>query len=437
MPLVNLSEPMTKKMKNINNKNKMTMKKTLTVLISIMMLSLASSVEAQIKPGQLSGRELNTITTAVPFLQIAPDSRAGGLADMGCATSADVNSVAYNPAKTVFNNDVFGIGLSYSPWLHNLVSDINLLYLSTYYRITDMDAMALSLRYFSLGEIEFVDENGNKMSDQKPNEFSIDLTYSRKLIDQLSIAITPRFIYSNLTANQFVAGEETKPGLAGAADLSFFYEQDFAAKGLENSTLRAGLNISNIGNKMSYSSGTLRRDFLPTNLRLGIGYEMAFDTYNKLAITGEINKLLVPTNPVYKTDSLGRIQYDENNNPVILSGRNPDVSVPQGIFQSFYDAPGGIKEELSEVAWALGAEYSYRDLFFFRAGYFHESQYKGNRQFMTVGVGIKYNIFNIDVAYLITTNGQKHPLANTLRFSLSFNFASFDKNEIKNQGKLR
>lgn len=428
---------MTKKMKNINNKNKMTMKKTLTVLISIMMLSLASSVEAQINPGFLSGRELNTITTAVPFLQIAPDSRAGGLADMGCATSADVNSVAYNPAKTVFNNDVFGIGLSYSPWLHNLVSDINLLYLSTYYRITDMDAMALSLRYFSLGEIEFVDETGNKMSDQKPNEFSIDLTYSRKLIDQLSIAITPRFIYSNLTAKQFVAGEETKPGLAGAADLSFFYEQDFAAKGLENSTLRAGLNISNIGNKMSYSSGTLRRDFLPTNLRLGIGYEMAFDTYNKLAITGEINKLLVPTNPVYKTDSLGRIQYDENNNPVILSGRNPDVSVPQGIFQSFYDAPGGIKEELSEVAWALGAEYSYRDLFFFRAGYFHESQYKGNRQFMTVGVGIKYNIFNIDVAYLITTNGQKHPLANTLRFSLSFNFASFDKNEIKNQGKLR
>lgn len=428
---------MTKKMKNINNKNKMTMKKTLTVLISIMMLSLASSVEAQINPGLLNGMELNTITTAVPFLQIAPDSRAGGLADMGCATSADVNSVAYNPAKTVFNNDVFGIGLSYSPWLHNLVSDINLLYLSTYYRITDMDAMALSLRYFSLGEIEFVDETGNKMSDQKPNEFSIDLTYSRKLIDQLSIAITPRFIYSNLTAKQFVAGEETKPGLAGAADLSFFYEQDFAAKGLENSTLRAGLNISNIGNKMSYSSGTLRRDFLPTNLRLGIGYEMAFDTYNKLAITGEINKLLVPTNPVYKTDSLGRIQYDENNNPVILSGRNPDVSVPQGIFQSFYDAPGGIKEELSEVAWALGAEYSYRDLFFFRAGYFHESQYKGNRQFMTVGVGIKYNIFNIDVAYLITTNGQKHPLANTLRFSLSFNFASFDKNEIKNQGKLR
>ena len=437
MPLIIFSVQMTKKMKNINNKNKRTMKKTLTVLISIMMLSLAGSVEAQINPGLLSGRELNTITTAVPFLQIAPDSRAGGLADMGCATSADVNSVAYNPAKTVFNKDVFGIGLSYSPWLHNLVSDINLLYLSTYYRITDMDAVALSLRYFSLGEIEFVDEQGYKMSDQKPNEFSIDLTYSRKLIDQLSIAITPRFIYSNLTANQYVSGEETKAGLAGAADLSFFYEQDFAAKGLENSTLRAGLNISNIGNKMSYSSGTLRRDFLPTNLRLGIGYEMDFDAYNKLAITGEINKLLVPTNPVYKTDSLGHTEFDENHNPVILSGRNPDVSVPQGIFQSFYDAPGGFKEELSEVAWALGAEYSYRDLFFLRAGYFHESQYKGNRQFMTVGVGIKYNIFNIDVAYLFTTNGQKHPLANTLRFSLSFNFASFDKNEIKNQGRLR
>ncbi len=418
------------------------MKKTLSVLTLIALLFLPQ-VHAQINPGQLGGKELNTITTAVPFLLIAPDSRAGGMADMGCATSADVNSQAYNPAKYVFNDNTFGVSVSYSPWLHNLVSDINLAYLSAYYKVTPMDAIALSLRYFSLGDITFTDDQGHTMSEQRPNEFSIDLTYSRKLIDELSIAITPRFIYSNLTSNQFVAGEETKAGLAGAADLSLFYEQDFKAKGLANSTLRAGLYISNMGNKMSYSSGTLRRDFLPANLKLGLGYEMAFDDYNKLSITGETNKLLVPTNPVYATDESGRIQYDEFNNPIIAYGMNPDVSVPQGMIQSFYDAPGiGYKggafgEEMAEFSWALGAEYSYRDLLFVRAGYFHESQYKGNRQFLTVGAGIKYNIFAIDFAYLFTTNGQQHPLANTLRFTLSFDFASFNKDAIKNQGKLK
>ena len=260
----------------------------------------------------------------------------------------------------------------------------------------------------------------------------------------MSIAVTPRFIYSNLTANQFVAGEETKPGLAGAADIALFYEQSLKAKRLHSSTLRAGLAISNIGNKMSYSSGTLRRDFLPTNLKIGIGYELGFDEYNKLTINGEINKLLVPTNPVYARDSNDRILYNpETNKPIIAYGKDPDVSVPQGIIQSFYDAPGiGYKagtfgEEMAEINWALGLEYSYRNLFFVRLGYFHENGYKGARQFMTVGAGIKYNIFNIDVAYLFTTNGQNHPLANTLRFTLSFDFVSFNRDAIKTQGKLK
>lgn len=418
------------------------MKKTL-ILLPVFIMILASSVNAQWATGQSLydkyGNRLNTITTAVPFLQIAPDSRAGAMGDMGAATSADVNSQAYNPAKYVFNDNIFGISVSYSPWLHNLHLDdgINIAYLAGYYRPTEMDAIGFSLRYFNLGSIIFT-EDGITGVDYNPNEFSIDFTYSRKLIDELSIAMTPRFVYSNLTLGQFVDGQETKPGLAGAADISLFYQQDFRAKGLNNSTLRAGLNISNLGSKMRYSNGTNRREFLPANLRLGIGYEMDFDSYNKLAITGEVNKLLVPTNPVYATDSMGRIIYDEFNNPVIESGRNPDVSVPQGLIQSFYDAPGGFREEMQEVVWALGAEYSYRNLFFVRAGYFHESKFKGNRQFLSLGAGIKYNIFNIDVSYLFATNGQKtNPLANTLRFTLSFDFASFNKAEIKNQGKLK
>ncbi|MCR5550674.1 MAG: type IX secretion system outer membrane channel protein PorV [Bacteroidales bacterium] len=420
------------------------MKKKTSLLVLIVLL-VSSQIQAQ-SMSQLSGKELNTITTAVPFLQIAPDSRGGAMGDVGCATSADINSQAYNPAKYVFNKNTFGISVSYSPWLRKLVSDINLLYLSTYWRMTEMDAIAFSLRYFSLGDIQFTDDMGNPTMQENPNEFALDFTYSRKLIDELSIALTPRFIYSNLTAGQYVGGQETRAGLAGAADLSLFYEQELKAKKLESSILRAGFCISNMGNKMSYSSGTLRRDFLPTNLKIGLGYEMGFDEYNKLAITGEVNKLLVPTNPVYQTDSItGRIIYDQYNNPVILSGRDPDVSVPQGMIQSFYDAPGighnGVNasvfaEEMAEIIWALGAEYSYRDLFFVRLGYFHESKYKGNRQFLSMGVGLKYNVFNIDVSYLFTTNGQTHPLANTLRFTLSFDFSSFNKEDIKKQGRL-
>ena len=313
------------------------------------------------------GQDLNTITTAVPFLQVAPDSRAGAMGDMGVATSADANSQHHNPSKYVFNKNKFGISISYSPWLRKLVGDINLLYLGTYWKITDNDALSFSLRYFSLGDIQFTDNYGAPMGNQKPNEFAIDLGYSRKLIDELSIAITPRFIYSNLTAGQFVEGQETNAGLAGAADVSLFYEQDFdLGKSNMNSTLRAGLNISNIGNKISYSSGTLRRDFLPTNLKLGISYAIDFDEYNTLMAGVEVNKLLVPTPPEYQVDSNGRIMYDAANNPIIARGKNPDVSVAQGIFQSFADAPGGVAEEFREVNWSVGLEYSYRKLLFVR-----------------------------------------------------------------------
>ena len=381
------------------------------------------------------GQDLNTITTAVPFLQVAPDSRSGAMGDMGVATSADANSQHHNPSKYVFNKNKFGISISYSPWLRKLVNDINLLYLGTYWKITDDDALSFSLRYFSLGDIQFTDNYGQSMGSQKPNEFAIDLGYSRKLIDQLSIAITPRFIYSNLTAGQIVENEPTNAGLAGAADVSMFYEQNFAlGKSNMNSTLRAGFNISNIGNKISYSSGTLRRDFLPTNLKLGVSYSVDFDDYNTLMAGVEVNKLLVPTPPQYAVDSNGRIVYDAANNPVIAYGKNPDVSVAQGIFQSFNDAPGGAAEEFREVNWSVGLEYSYRKLLFVRAGYFFEHPTKGNRQFITIGAGIHYSIFGLDMAYLFTVD-QHHPLENTLRFSLTFDFASFKKDDIRNQGK--
>ncbi|HOF46588.1 MAG TPA: PorV/PorQ family protein, partial [Bacteroidales bacterium] len=237
-----------------------------------------------------------------------------------------------------------------------------------------------------------------------------------------------------LTAGQYVQGVESQAGLAGAADLSLFYQQDFRTKALANSILRAGLNISNMGNKISYSSGTLRRDFLPTNLKLGLTYTMEFDPYNRLMLGAEINKLLVPTPPICEKDSNQRIVYDAANKPIIARGKDPDVSVFTGILQSFYDAPGGWREEMREIALSVGVEYSYRELFSARVGYFYESPYKGNRQYITIGGGISYNIFAIDVAYLFTVD-QHHPLENTLRFTLIFDFVSFNKQEIKRQNR--
>lgn len=409
-------------------------KKIFLSLIVVFLFFRVSYSQAQ---NNVLGQSLNTITTAVPFLLIAPDSRAAGMGDVGCATSADINSQHHNPSKYVFNTSPFGLSVSYVPWLRKLgIGDINLLYLSSYYKITEMDAIAFSLRYFSLGGITFTDEWGIVQGDYNPNEFSLDFSYSRKLIDELSIAITPRFIYSNLTQGQYVAGQESESGLAGAADLSLFYQQDFRTRGMLNSTLRAGLNISNIGNKISYSKGSLKRDFIPTNLKLGLSYTMEFNQYNKLMIAAELNKLLVPTPPVYAKDSLGNFIYDAANNKVIAAGKSNDVSVVTGIFQSFYDAPNGFREEMQELNVGLGMEYAYRDMLFVRMGYFYESPNKGNRQFFTLGAGLKYSIFVVDVSYMFTID-QHHPLENTLRFSLSFDVASFNKKDIKESMKIK
>ncbi len=411
------------------------MQKFTSVLITTVLLLLGTQLFAQ--NYNMIGQDVYyAIPTAVPFLTIAPDARAGGMGDIGCATSAYVNSQSYNPAKYVFSDNRFGFSVSYSPWLRQLDGDINLVNLSGYWKITDKDALGASFRYFSLGNFSLI--YGQTTYTLHPNEFAIDLSYSRKLIDELSIAITPRFIYSNGMPAQIMDNEEKKANLAGAADISLFYEQNFAVKGLNNSTLRAGLCLSNLSfMKMAYSSRSLYTDFLPANMKLGLGYEMNFDGKNKLAITGEVNKLLVPTPPIYLRDSVtGGINWNIAEDPIIVSGMDPDVSAPMGMIQSSYDAPGGFKEEMQEFMWALGAEYSYRDLLFARVGYFHESQFKGDRQFFSVGVGAKYSIVGLDMSYLIATK-KYQPLANTMRFTVTVDFVSAKKEDIVRQGRWK
>jgi len=378
---------------------------------------------------------VNAVTTAAPFLLIAPDSRAGGMGDMGVATSPDNYSQHHNPAKYVFNKEVFGIGIAYSPWLNKLVSDVHLAYLSTFWKVTDNDAIAFSLRYFSLGEIQFTDNFGGALNTANPNEFALDFTYSRKLSNIVSMAITPRFIYSNLTAGFHGQGTgmDMKAGLAGAVDISLFINKDFMHNldGLKSSELLFGVNISNIGNKVSYTNDDSRRDFLPCNLRLGLSYVMAFDDYNKLSFGVEAGKLLVPTPPLRYRDTVTNDYKFFGNNGKSLQ----DINSIEGIGYAFFGAPGGFNEKMREVVWSFGVEYSYRDVLFVRTGTFLESKYKGGRQFATVGVGVKYNIFAIDVCYLFPFLNL-HPLENTLRFSLTFMLESFNRDRIKNQGKF-
>lgn len=377
----------------------------------------------------------NPITTAVPFLLIAPDSRGAGMGDIGVASSSDINSQHYNAAKYPFNKNKLGISMSYSPWLKNLIGDINLAYVAGFMKLNDMSAIAMSLRYFSMGSIQFTDYFGEPIGERSPHEYAIDFSYSRKFTDHFSMAITPRFIYSNLATNIEVSGIEMKPGIAIAADLSMFYEQDFESSKYENQTVRAGITFSNIGNKISYTNGSVNKDFLPTNLRLGLSYAIDFDKYNRLTFLGEVGKLLVPTNPVKLVDEYGTpIQNSDNSYQYFGNGMDvKNMGVIQGLLRSFYDSPGGFNEEMREIVWAVGAEYAYNNLFMVRLGTFFENRNKGNRKFGEVGVGFKYNVFAIDVSYLVTFT-QLNPLEGTLRFTLALNFESLYAKDIKKQG---
>jgi hypothetical protein len=372
--------------------------------------------------------KINTITTAVPFLMIAPDARGGGMGDAGVSSSADANSMHWNPAKYAFIEKDFGASVSYSPWLHGLVSDINLAYLGMYKRINERQVIAASLLYFSLGNINFTDEAGEAIGSYKPNEFAIDAAYTYKFTNNFSGGIALRYIYSNLTGGIYVGGAQSKAGQSVAADVSIMYNKPLEI-GKQKANVGFGLNISNIGAKISYTEN-LDRDFIPINLRLGPSFMYNFDKQNSLAVMIDFNKLLVPTAPSYKTDSNGNF-IRENGELVIDKGRDPNVGIVKGMVQSFYDAPGGFSEEIREINMAIGLEYWYAKQFSVRAGYFHEPSTKGNRKYVTLGAGLRYSVFGLDFAYLIPVE-QRNPLENTLRFTLHFDFdkiKSKDKNE--------
>jgi len=372
--------------------------------------------------------QINTITTAVPFLQVTPDARGGAMGDIGVATSPDYSAQFANPSKYVFSEKKFGIGVSYTPWLKKLVNDISLPSIMGYYKIDKANSVSGSLRYFSLGNISFTDDAGNSRGDYKPNEFALDASWARLLTKRMSMAVTARYIYSNLTLGQDVGGQSTKAGQSIAADLAMYYTKPLKISGIAKSNLSFGVNISNIGAKISYTE-TTRKDFIPTNLRLGTGLSMDIDDHNTINIGLDLNKLLVPTPPIYALDSAGGPLKDAAGNLVIESGKDPDVTIVNGMIQSFYDAPGGASEEFKEINWGIGAEYWYEKQFAVRLGYFFEDKTKGNRQFFTFGAGLRYSTFGLDVSYLVSN--QQNPLANTLRFTLSFDFDNLSAGDKK------
>ncbi|MCF8231054.1 MAG: type IX secretion system outer membrane channel protein PorV [Bacteroidales bacterium] len=385
------------------------MKKTGKALKALLLSAIAlisMTTQAQ------NNDRLATITTGVPFLMISPDARGGSMGDVGVATEPSANSMFWNPAKYAFIDKKAGVSLGVSPWLSELVDDIGLYNAVFYNRLDDQQVIGATLRYFSLGSIQFTDDQGTSLGEYQPNEWAIDGTYSRKLTEKLSLAVAGRFIYSNLTLGQNTNGADTRPGTSIAADIGLYYENEMDF-GRNDGIFSFGMNISNIGAKISYTTD-VEKDFIPTNLRLGPAVKLELDSYNEISFALDMNKLLVPTPPIYK----------ENDQEEIAEGMDNDVSVITGIFQSFYDAPGGFNEEMREISFAFGTEYWYDDTFALRGGYFYEDPTKGNRQYFTMGAGLKYNVFSLDFSYLIPT-GQRSPLDNTLRFSLFFDFDAF------------
>ena len=347
----------------------------------------------------------NPVTTSVTSQSIAPDARSAGMGDVGAATDPDVVSQYWNPAKYPFNISRAGVAINYTPWLRQLVSDIDLAYVAGYYRIGDYSAVSASLRYFSLGEVQMLDDENLTIN---PYEMSFDVAYSLMLSEHFSLGAAVRWIYSDLT---YDFTSDTAPGSAFAADLSCYY-QNYLNIGERECQLGLGLNISNIGSKISFG-GDNNSEFIPTNMRLGASLMVPIDEYNRFTIAADANKLLVPTYPK-QNEGESTEAYQER-----VQKDYYDVSSISGIFKSFGDAPGGFKEELQEIQWSVGAEYIYHDKFALRAGYHHESENKGNRKYFTVGAGFKMSVFSLDAGYVIAT-AKSNPLDQTLRFSLSF-----------------
>ena len=379
--------------------------KKITIKLTALVLLLGTEigmVNAQTDP-------INVVTTAVPFLRISPDARGGGMGDLGIATSPDANSAFWNLSKTPFNTNKGGIALSYTPWLQGL--DINDVYLAAatgFYKLDDVSAISGSVRYFSLGNIQFTDNNGSELGQYRPREFAIDGGYSRKLSEKLAVGIMVRYINSSLASGDpNNSGTVYQPGTSVAADLSMFHT------GLkeDGSGLNYGVNISNLGSKISYTNDASQKDYIPANLGFGATYTTVFNSDSKMTFGLDINKLMVPTPPAIG-DSAGLVEYRS-------------MSVVSSWFKSFGDAPGGFSEELSEFTTSLGAEFWYQNQFAFRAGYFYENPNKGNRQFFTIGAGLKYESFGLNFSYLIPSGSgvNRNPLSNTIRFGIVFDFA--------------
>lgn len=382
------------------------MKNSQRILLTLLLAVVSAGVFAQDKMDMF-----NPVNTSVTSQTIAPDARAAGMGDVGVATDPDVNSQYWNPAKYPFCISRAGVSLNYTPWLRQLVSDMDLAYLSGYYRIGDYSAVSASLRYFSLGEVMTNYDSTTGLSDGmtiNPYEMSFDVAYSLMLSEKFSIAAAVRWIYSDLTYNYT---DDTSPGSAFAADIACYYN-NYINIGARECQLGIGLNISNIGSKITFG-GSEDSEFIPTNMRLGVALMVPIDEYNRFTIAADANKLLVPTYPKLE-DGESSEEYDQR-----VQKDYYDVSSISGIFKSFGDAPGGFKEELQEVNWSVGAEYVYNDKFTLRAGYHHESENKGNRKYFTVGAGFRMSAFSLDCGYVIAT-AKSNPLDQTLRFTLGF-----------------
>lgn len=384
-----------------------TLKSATAILCSSILFS--ASVKAQ------QTESINVVTTAVPFLRISPDARAGGMGDVGIATPADANSSFWNLAKTPFAKNQSAIAVTYTPWLRDIAKDVYLASLGSYYKLDEEQAVSLGVRFFSMGNIQLTDYAGNLQGESRPREFSLDLGYSRKLGNKLGLGVALRYINSNLAGRFSADGTQYKAGTAFAGDISLFHTN----VNDQGEGFNWGIALTNLGSKIGYTNDANSKDYIPANLGIGTAYTKVFDENNKLTIGLDINKLLVPTPPLPSENPDPTIAEQENA-ANLASYRN--YSVFESWFKSFGDA-GGMGNELKEVQFSLGAEYAYNDQFFFRAGYFYEDKTKGNRKYFTLGAGLTYNVFGLNFSYLVPS-GQgitRNPLSNTLRFSLIFN----------------
>ena len=416
------------------------MKKYVITLIAFATLNLTFGQETITFPDQSS-----VITTGLPFMLVAPDARSASMGDMGVATSVDGFSQQYNPAKYAFSEAKSGLSVSFTPYLTRLVNDISLSYATYFNRINEYSAFSASVKYFSLGEIVLTQDANDPGVAVKPNEYAIDVAYALRLGEQFSMAIALRYMRSALRID--TVDPNANAGSTFGADITGYYQSEEEAYNDFNGRWRLGFAIQNLGPKFTYDDGG-EEVFQPTNLRLGAGFDFIFDEYNKLALTAEVGKLLVPTPPIRGnrivfTDVDGDGIYDPaidtqtpeqeeasiTDGSYIVDGKDNDVSFMKGVFQSFGDAPGGFSEELREFVWSIGAEYTYQDSFAFRAGYFNEAEDKGARKFFALGAGFKYTTINIDLSYLFSASQVQSPLENTLRFSLTFNFGDGEYDE--------